>query len=466
MRPELSEYKYDWLLWAAMRQAPNILRSTKKELEAALSLMPDRKAMMESQLRMGEVAIKLAEGMSWYLEKIVNAHENNEKVCLTTFCYPVGILNAFGCAALNMEMMSVTGTNLWRRGCFDFLDYCSEVGMTETSCSGQRAGMGAYLAKAGTLPDFCVVNTAGICDTNANAFHFYSSYTDIPMYMHDSPPQLTGERAAKYHRKDFRKMLEFLEKHTGKKLDWDYLRDVAQEIKKQDELINEMQILMSHVPSPFTPMVAYMPTAVRFLFNGLKIGTEILEAGVRLGKENISKGIAGTVSGKEKARILGAYIFHATRDLRYWEFFEKNDLTYMGDMLSWFWNKGAPYSAGRENETYEIDLTSEDSIIDTLADQLARMPMIKQIRGPYDAPEMWLQDNLSAAKVYKADAAIYIGTLGCRNTWGMVKPFARDMEKAGIPTYILFADAFDDRITSWDVCESKMEEFLRVRKIL
>lgn len=466
MRPELTEYKYDWLLWAAMRQAPNMLKATKKEIESVFSLMPERRVMLESQLRMGDVAVKMAEGMAWYLEKIVKAHENNEKVCLTTFCYPVGILNAFGCAALNMEMMSASGTYTWKRGCYDFLDYCSEVGMTETSCSGQRAGLGAYLAMAGTKPDFCVVNTAGICDTNANAFHFYTSFADIPMYMHDSPPQLTGERATKYHRKDFRRMLQFLEKQTGKKPDWDYIKGVAQEIKKQDELINEIQIMTAHVPSPFTPMAAIQPMVVRFLFNGLKIGTEILEACVRLGKENISKGIAGTASGKEKARIMGAYIFHAARDMRYWSFFEKYDLTYMSDMLNWFWNKGAPYSTGRENETYELDLTSEDSIIDTLADQLARMPMIKQIRGPYDAPEMWLQDNLSAAKTYKAQAAIYVGTLGCRNTWGMVKPFARDMEKAGIPTYILFGDAFDERITSWDVCENKILEFLKVRKII
>ncbi len=48
----------------------------------------------------------------------------------------------------------------------------------------------------------------------------------------------------------------------------------------------------------------------------------------------------------------------------------------------------------------------------------------------------------------------------------MVKPFARDTEAAGIPTFILFADAFDDRITSWDACESKITEFLKVREII
>ncbi len=92
--------------------------------------------------------------------------------------------------------------------------------------------------------------------------------------------------------------------------------------------------------------------------------------------------------------------------------------------------------------------------------------MIKQIRGPYDAPSQWLEDTLSAARVYKPDGTIYCGTLGCRNTWGMVKPYARDLEEAGIPSFILFADSFDERVISWDACENKILEFLKVRKIL
>ena len=135
-------------------------------------------------------------------------------------------------------------------------------------------------------------------------------------------------------------------------------------------------------------------------------------------------------------------------------------------MLNYFWNKGAPYTEGKEDETYEINLKDENTIIDSLADQLARMPMIKQIRGPYDAPTQWLEDTLSAARVCDVDGTIYCGTLGCRNTWGMIKPFARETEAAGIPTFILFADALDARITSWEACENKITEFLKVREII
>ena len=92
--------------------------------------------------------------------------------------------------------------------------------------------------------------------------------------------------------------------------------------------------------------------------------------------------------------------------------------------------------------------------------------MIKSIRGPYDAPHMWLQETLALAKMYQADLIVYSGTPGCRNTWGMVKLLARDTEKAGFPTYIMYSDAFDERVESFENTRERFEEFLNVRRLL
>jgi hypothetical protein len=56
--------------------------------------------------------------------------------------------------------------------------------------------------------------------------------------------------------------------------------------------------------------------------------------------------------------------------------------------------------------------------------------------------------------------------MGCRNTWGMVKLLARDMEKQGYPFLILYGDAFDDRVASWEAIQDKMDEFMKLRRIL
>ena len=104
-------------------------------------------------------------------------------------------------------------------------------------------------------------------------------------------------------------------------------------------------------------------------------------------------------------------------------------------------------------------------MIDSLADINSRMPMVKQLRGPYDAPGMWRDDLLCASKIMKPDFLVYVGSMGCRNSWGVNKLVQRDCEREGIPTMLLFADAFDDRVASWEHCVDKISEFMHVRGI-
>ena len=105
-------------------------------------------------------------------------------------------------------------------------------------------------------------------------------------------------------------------------------------------------------------------------------------------------------------------------------------------------------------------------MLNSIAQLNARLPMVRSIRGPYDQPNMWLDETLAVAKAYQADCIIYNGTPGCRNTWGMVKPFARDLEKHGYPTFIMYDDAFDDRVESWENTRERLEEFFSVRGLL
>jgi hypothetical protein len=116
--------------------------------------------------------------------------------------------------------------------------------------------------------------------------------------------------------------------------------------------------------------------------------------------------------------------------------------------------------------TYGIDTTDMDTMIDSMAQMNARSPMVRSIRGPYDRPNMWLEESLALARIFKADCMIYNGTPGCRNTWGMVKPFSRETEANGYPTHIMYDDAFDDRVESWEATAERLAEFFQVRRLL
>jgi benzoyl-CoA reductase/2-hydroxyglutaryl-CoA dehydratase subunit BcrC/BadD/HgdB len=468
MRKETREYKFDWMLWTMFDAGAKIKKGFPKEYSYSLNYMPYYRGVIEPMLATGDPGQKFIECCAAYLDNLVHSREKGFKTAITTFCFSPAILYAMDIVPVCLEILSVMQTLTSKRGTTEHLDFCNEVGYTETSCSSQRGSLGAYLAGNGAEIDMIVTDTPGVCDTNANAFAFAAAYLDKPFFSLDMPPELNGSRSDAYHLGDFKALIAFLEKHSGHKLDIDKLRTVMQRIQKQDELVAELEDLARLRPSPMPVTYNFMVHASRFLFAGMPECTACLESMLAVAKENAAAGRSGLASGVEKLRSFWCYIDHYTQNLRLWQMLEENNICYQGNILSRSWAANAPHvkEYGTEVAAYELDLKDLDGMIRSLALLNSRMPMIKSIRGPYDAKNMWLEDTVNLAKLHGADFIVYNGTPGCRNTWGMVKMFARDTEKAGFPTYIMYADAFDDRVESWEATKERFEEFLTVRGLL
>jgi len=310
-------------------------------------------------------------------------------------------------------------------------------------------------------------NSVGVCDTNATAFNFAAEYLDLPFYQLNALPLFADERTASYQHRDFRGLISFVEEQTGMKLDVDLMRDVIKEIKKQDDLINEIQDYMQLKPSPVPGVFNVFMYSVKFIYGGYPEGTEVLESMLKLVKQNAAEGRAGTTSGKEVARCFSVYVDHYSAQLRPWAWFDAKDISHVGSMMNGFWPEGAPAAKGElAGGVYKLDAANRDTMIDSLCDQMSRMPMVKQIRGPMDDPHQWLLETRGSIRTFKPDFCTYTGTIGCRNTWGAIKVLARDTEAMGLPTLILFGDAFDQRITSWESMRDRLDEFLSIRGIL
>jgi benzoyl-CoA reductase/2-hydroxyglutaryl-CoA dehydratase subunit BcrC/BadD/HgdB len=468
MRKETREYKFDWMMWNAFSAASRLKSGTEKEYQTILKYVPYFKGVITAILGTGEPGQKFIGICAKYLENLVLAKERGKKTAITTFCFSPAIFYAMDIMPICLEVLSVMMAFTYKRGTSEFLDYCNEVGFTETSCSSQRGSLGAYLAGIGADVDMFVTDTPGVCDTNANAFSFASAYLKKPFFQLDFPPDLTGERSSEYHREDFKALIRFLEENTGKKLDYDRLRVHLLEVAKQDELIAELEDLARIIPSPVPVSYNLMVYASRFLFAGMPECTGVLESMLKVAKENAAKKISGLSGGVEKLRAFFCYIDHYAQNLQFWNMMDSNGICYQGNILSHFWSHNAPHVAHyhKEEAAYIIDTKSPEGLIDSVGMINSRMPMVKSIRGPYDAPNMWLEDTLGLAKLYSADVIVYNGTPGCRNTWGMVKLLARDTEKAGYPTCIMYADAFDVRVQSWEATEERFMEFLKVRRLI
>ena len=208
MRTETREYNFDWMLWNGLDAAAKISKGSIKEYNNVLKYIPYFRGVIEAVLTAGEPGQKFIELAAKYMKNIIQSKEKGRKNAITTFCFTPALFYAMDITPICLELLSVMMTFIYKRGTAEFLDYCNEVGYTETSCSSQRGSIGAYLAGIGADIDFVVTDTPGVCDTNANAFAFAAAYLDKPFFSLDMPPELTEERSNTYHREDFKALIK------------------------------------------------------------------------------------------------------------------------------------------------------------------------------------------------------------------------------------------------------------------
>ena len=215
MRKEYKEYDFDRMVQSIIHFASLAYDGTRKEAFGMFRYAPHFKDAIETILITGEPGVLLLKMIDKYLIEVLTAHEQGKKIALCTFNFSPGVLKPLDVVPICLEPVTTLGVMMWLRGLGEYLNYCCEVGFTETSCSAQRGALGAYLAGLGVKPDFVLCNSIGVCDTNATAFSFAAEYLDLPFYQLNAPPTLVDERARKYHREDFRGLIAFVEEQTG-----------------------------------------------------------------------------------------------------------------------------------------------------------------------------------------------------------------------------------------------------------
>jgi len=466
MRSAIKAYNYDWMMGSLLEAAAKLPAGTAKETALAFNHIPYFKAPLEALIETGPPGIHFLNLLSKYYKNIVNARNDGKKIAATTFCSSPVIFYAMDIVPLTFEVLTAIGAMVWKRGMFDYMDYGCEVGMPETSCSSQRGALGAYLAGLGASIDFVVCDTPGVCDTNANAFVFAAEYLDKPFFQLNYPSTLGDDRSQAYHVKDYQALIAFLENQIGKTLDYNKLEAHLQEVEVQDAITADLEDMLMLVPTPIPPIYTLMIYSGRFCFAGHPEYTRLLELLRETAQKRMAEGIPGLKAGVENLRVLMCYIDHYTVDMNFYNYLEMRGIATTGSILTRNFRDDNKYCGPLEGSCYGMDTSSPEAMLDTMAQMNARLPMVRSIRGPYDQHGMWLEECLALARLYQADCIIYNGTPGCRNTWGMVKPFARDIEKQGIPVHIMNDDAFDDRVESWEATRERLDEFFTVRGLL
>ena len=320
------------------------------------------------------------------------------------------------------------------------LDIASGYGLATESCSAHRQ-LAAYFVEGWfPRPKAFIEMGPPVCDAFNYSHRFGHELYRVAHYTVDRPYYYTEENV-KHLAGEFEDMIHFLEEQTGRKIDWDKLKEVVAQSVKMVELQREIHRLRKAVPSPIENVRPVQINWLQWIYAGMPEGIAFLTAVRDEIKERVEhkKGVA---LPEERYRLLN--LFHplplwCLGALLNWMQNEKGAVYVMEMFLSW-WGKG------------ELDPSNP---LECLARKVYLQPF-DNIVGPI---EKHVANAIKAAKEYKVDGAIREQNFACRQS-----PHTRVlkdalMEEAGIPTLIPDIDVLDPTYSTLDEIKDKYEEF-------
>jgi benzoyl-CoA reductase subunit B len=396
-----------------------------------------------------EFGLPTVKALAAYFKILEQGLEGKNKIVVHPFNFPPEILHAMDVTPVFIEILSTLSSfapaTFFPDKNEKYLDYGYEGGLPGSLCSGQLSGAGAMLYGDFPKPDAILNGAPGFCDVNSKIMEYTARTLEVPLFHVDMSPY-KDERGFQYYRKSFRHVISQLEDFTGNRLDLDRLRETVKNTNRMIELGNDIFDLQSVKPSPVSNYFNLINMTLRFCMGGRPEAIPVFEAVLNGAKRKMKQG-KGALR-EEKVRCLWLYtgVYFDLSFFLHWT--NQIGMSVTMDILSYF-------------PIEPIDTTSMDTMIDGLAREALKFPMIKQMHAPADVPGSWIEDMVFLAKKYKVDCCIFFANPACKRANGAFRLLSDRIKKdAGVPVLKLEADAWDRRITPIESVKEKIQKFL------
>jgi benzoyl-CoA reductase/2-hydroxyglutaryl-CoA dehydratase subunit BcrC/BadD/HgdB len=374
-----------------------------------------------------------------YFTRVLEASREKQPLVLHTIFMPAEILYAMDIVPMHAE------TTSWMVPAFsgnvgDLIARSAEMGLAPEICSAHRVMAGAYSAGDMPRPD-AVLWSSLSCDNSVKSGELLVKINRCPGFFADIPFS-TSPAEIQYTAAEFLEMIGFLERTTGKKMDWKRLSDIIDRLNRQIDLYRQIYELRKAIPSPF-PMHRFselfmslylypgQPGAITYLET---LRDELAEM-VRLGKGSVER---------ERFRLMSLFM---------------PPVYMMGTLGEISRESGAVSVVEPLFCAWTDNRLDPEKPLEALAMKSFLFPE-NATYGPLD--ERILKGTLQAASDFKIDGAVFYAHVGCRQASGLIKTYRDLLQSADIPLLTLDLDLLDETITSPDEVKNKMQDFLEI----
>jgi benzoyl-CoA reductase subunit B len=335
-------------------------------------------------------------------------------------------------------LASIVGNS---RTTLDFIDRAHAAGVPSDCCSADKIAIGAIHRRL-YPPPACTVGINTPCDAQVMGLQVMAELAAAPFFVIDVP-YYEDDASIRHVADQLRELIPFLEKHTGRRMDFDRLRRVCELSNAMTEAIWEWLDWRKHVPLTQSSKLVAFTLILQILFTGTAEGVDIAQALLREARERTER---RERFFEERVRAVW-YQDAVWSDIQIYDRFERDlGLTVPVDIFGYYANEGL------------IDTKTPETMLYGLARKLVCcQPMSRQFRGNMD---MYIRDFRHLVEAWGADCCIFAGHIACKHAWGGIGLFKEACRKADVPLLIFEFDMFDPRITPYEDLFFEVERFV------
>ena len=383
-----------------------------------------------------------------YIELICTLIDDGKPIIGLFPTIPSEIPLSMDLAAYGMEIIPLLMVPLFVEGVEKELDETEDEGIPSHVCGFQK-GVFKAIEKGYMPKPILFIKGSAPCDSSNMTMQYASDKLDVPLYVVDSP-YYTNERSFRFYLQEMKQMIDHVEKLTGHSIDESELRRHVNYSNRQMEYYYKLQDLRKERPNPDPGMHRGLDTATIFLAGSSEKFADYTQTLYEEALARHEKGETFLPEGKREIRTLwtGAFVPY---------------MLYLLDQLedqfgSTFLTCGLSSLPGEVVGL--VDTTSVETMIEGLAWRSFNLPMHRDVMSFLDVK---VNDMLTAAKTYEADAAINSGNMSCKHAWTLPKILSDTLEEElSIPSVNLEVDWIDRRFTPPETVKQIISEFLEM----
>lgn len=350
----------------------------------------------------------------------------------TTVFVPYEILNAMGVSGMFVEFIgAMLASGDLARG---YLETAESTGYSTDSCAYHRTIIG--LAMEGLLPKPDVLIGATFpCNGGIKALKRIGELHDKETFILNVPYDNTP-KSADYMVDQYKQMIDYIERETGRELDYDRLQQSIRYNNEAREYLVEALDLCKNVPCPSNSK-DWKNFIMVVLLYGTKAGVEVSKLYRDELQERIDKGIAGLPD--EQYRLLWI----------------QNRIQFKNDLVDILEQKYKANLVIDELNHIYWEPMDESKPLHSLAARMIAHPLI-------GSAERRLEVLTQLALDYKVNGAINPAHWGCRQSGGARALFRDALNKVEVPVLNLDVDCVDKRNYAEGQILTRVEAFIEM----